>query len=171
MFGLGVFLIALALLVFYWPNLLGHPDNYIPANPMQTPPHIVPEWYFLPYYAILRAITFDIWFIPAKLIGVVLMFGSILVLFFMPWLDRSPVRSGNFRPMFRWFYWLFVLNFITLTYLGAQPAEGTYVLIAKICVAYYFAYFLVILPMLARIEVPKPLPASISDSVLGKAHA
>ena len=94
LFGLGVFLIVLALFVFYAPNLLGHPDNYIPANPLQTPAHIVPEWYFLPFYAILRAITFDVLFIPAKLLGVILMFGSIIVLFFLPWLDTSPVRSA-----------------------------------------------------------------------------
>src|ERR1043166_9427467 len=103
MFGLGVFLIIYALIVFFAPNLFGEPDNYIPANPLATPPHIVPEWYFLPFYAILRAV-------PNKLGGVVLMFSSILVLFVLPWLDRSPVRSGRFRPMFRIFFWLLVLD-------------------------------------------------------------
>src|SRR5918996_643516 len=127
LFGLGVFLIVFALLVFYWPNLLGHPDNYIPANPLQTPPHIVPEWYFLPFYAILRAITFDIWFIPAKLIGVILMFGSIIVLFFLPWLDTSPVRSSRFRPIYKFFFWILVVACVVLGYLGAHPPEGAYV--------------------------------------------
>ncbi len=97
--------------------------------------------------------------------------GSIVILFFLPWLDTSKVRSGTFRPMFKWFYWLFVINFIGLTYLGAAPAEGVYVVLAKICTAYYFAHFLIILPVLSRIETPRPLPASISESVLGKAHA
>src|SRR5690606_552521 len=100
--------------------------------------------------------------------GVIAMAGSIIVLFILPWLDTSKVRSGNFRPMFKWFYALFVVNFIGLMYLGAQPAEGIYVILAKVCTAYYFAYFLVVLPVLSRIETPKPLPTSISESVLGK---
>jgi quinol-cytochrome oxidoreductase complex cytochrome b subunit len=166
LFGLGIFLIALALLIFYWPNLLGHPDNYIPANPMQTPPHIVPEWYFLPYYAILRAITFDIWFIPAKLIGVCLMFGSILVLLVLPWLDSSPVRSGRFRPIFKWFFWLLLIDCVMLGYLGSQPPEGGYVALAQLGTFYYFFHFLILLPLLGRLERPKPLPTSISQPVL-----
>jgi ubiquinol-cytochrome c reductase cytochrome b/c1 subunit len=166
LFGLGVFLIVFALLVFYWPNLLGHPDNYIPANPMQTPPHIVPEWYFLPYYAILRAITFDIWFIPAKLIGVILMFGSIIVLFFLPWLDTSPVRSGRFRPIFKWFFWVLVADCILLGYLGAHPPEGIYVTLAQLGTAYYFFFFVILLPLLGKLERPRPLPHSISQPVL-----
>jgi quinol-cytochrome oxidoreductase complex cytochrome b subunit len=129
----------------------------------------------LPFYAILRAIDFNILFIDSKLGGVIFFGGSIVILFFLPWLDRSKVRSGTFRPMFKWFYWLFVINFLTLAYLGAAPADGTVLGIpvpgfSKICTAYYFAYFLIILPVLSRIETPKPLPASISDSVLGKAH-
>ena len=171
LFGLGLFLIALALLVFYWPNLLGHPDNYIPANPMQTPPHIVPEWYFLPYYAILRAITFDIWFIPAKLIGVILMFGSIIVLFFLPWLDGSPVRSGRFRPIFKIFFWVLLADCLLLGYLGGQPPEGIYVALAQVGTAYYFFHFLILLPLLGKLERPKPLPSSISEPVLGRAPA
>ncbi|HEX5078426.1 MAG TPA: cytochrome b/b6 [Geminicoccaceae bacterium] len=171
LFGLGVFMIVFALLVFYWPNLLGHPDNYIPANPMQTPPHIVPEWYFLPFYAILRAITFNIWFIPAKLIGVILMFGSIIVLFFLPWLDGSPVRSGRFRPIFKWFFWVLVLDCVMLGYLGAHPPEGVYVTLAQIGTAYYFFHFLILLPLLGKLERPRPLPSSISEPVLGRAPA
>ena len=171
LFAVIVFFIPFAWFVFFAPDILGHPDNYIMANPRLTPPHIVPEWYFLPFYAILRAIDFNILFIDSKLAGVIFFGGSILILFFLPWLDRSPVRSGTFRPLFRWFYWLFVINFIGLTYLGAQPVVEPYVALSKLCTAYYFAYFLVILPILSRVETPRPLPASISESVLGKSHA
>jgi quinol-cytochrome oxidoreductase complex cytochrome b subunit len=166
LFGLGVFFIVLALFVFYAPNLLGHPDNYIPANPLQTPAHIVPEWYFLPFYAILRAITFDVLFIPAKLLGVILMFGSIIVLFFLPWLDTSPVRSSRFRPIHKWFFWVLVADCVLLGYLGAHPPEGTYVLLAQLGTAYYFFHFLILLPLLGRFERPRPLPKSISEPVL-----
>src|SRR5690606_16747451 len=145
-------------------DILGHPDNYIEANSQVTPAHIVPEWYFLPFYAILRAIDFNILFIDSRLGGVIFFAGSILILFFVPWLDTSKVRSGTFRPLFKPFYWVFVLNFVALAYLGAQPAEGVYVLLAKICTAYYFIYFLVILPVLGRIETTRPLPASISEA-------
>ena len=159
LFGLGVFLIALSLFVFYAPNYLGHADNYIPADPLVTPAHIVPEWYFLPFYAILRAI-------PDKLGGVIAMFASVLVLFVLPWLDRSPVRSGKFRPIFKQFYWLLVLDVLVLGYVGAMPAEGIWIPIGQVATAYYFAYFLVILPLLGIFERPKPLPNSISDPVL-----
>jgi quinol-cytochrome oxidoreductase complex cytochrome b subunit len=171
LYGLGVFMIVFALLVFYWPNLLGHPDNYIPANPLQTPPHIVPEWYFLPYYAILRAITFDVLFIEAKLMGVILMFGSILVLFVLPWLDTSPVRSARFRPIYKWFFWVLVADCVLLGYLGAQPAEGGYVIMAQIATAYYFGHFLILLPLLGKLERPRPLPKSISEPVLRQGDA
>ena len=169
-FGMVLFLIPFAWFAFFAPDILGHPDNYIQFNSQVTPAHIVPEWYFLPFYAILRAIDFNILFIDSKLGGVIFFGGSILILFFLPWLDTSKVRSGNFRPMFKWFYWLFVVNFVALTYLGAAPAEGIYVVLAKICTAYYFIHFLIILPLLGRIETPRPLPTSISESVLGKAH-
>jgi quinol-cytochrome oxidoreductase complex cytochrome b subunit len=170
-FGMALFLIPFAWFAFFAPDILGHPDNYIEFNSQVTPAHIVPEWYFLPFYAILRAIDFNILFIDSKLGGVIFFGGSILILFFLPWLDTSKVRSGNFRPMFKWFYWLFVINFVALTYLGAAPAEGIYVVLAKICTAYYFLHFLVVLPVLGRVEKPKPLPTSISESVLGKSHA
>ena len=169
-FGMVVFLIPFVWFAFFAPDILGHPDNYIEFNAQVTPAHIVPEWYFLPFYAILRAIDFNILFIDSKLGGVIFFGGSILILFFLPWLDTSKVRSGNFRPMFKWFYWLFVVNFVALTYLGAAPAEGIYVVLAKLCTAYYFIHFLVILPVLGRIETPRPLPTSISESVLAKAH-
>jgi ubiquinol-cytochrome c reductase cytochrome b subunit len=170
LFVIVLFMIPFAWFVFFAPDILGHPDNYIMANPQVTPPHIVPEWYFLPFYAILRAIDFNFLFIEAKLGGVILFAGSILILFLVPWLDTAKTRSGNFRPMFKWFYWLFVLNFLMLGYLGAQPAEGIYVVLSKLSTAYYFIYFLIILPVLSRIETPRPLPKSISESVLGEAH-
>jgi ubiquinol-cytochrome c reductase cytochrome b subunit len=170
LFAIVVFLIPFAWFVFFAPDILGHPDNYIEANSQVTPAHIVPEWYFLPFYAILRAIDFNILFIDSRLGGVIFFAGSILVLFFVPWLDTSRVRSGTFRPMFKPFYWLFVANFLLLGYLGAAPAEGVYVLLAKIGTAYYFAYFLIILPLLGRLETPRELPASISEAVLAKPH-
>tara|TARA_R110002124_G_scaffold114535_46_gene269670 strand:+ start:5842 stop:7092 length:1251 start_codon:yes stop_codon:yes gene_type:complete len=170
-FGMVLFLIPFAWFAFFAPDILGHPDNYIQFNSQVTPAHIVPEWYFLPFYAILRAIDFNLLFIDSKLLGVIFFGGSIVILFLLPWLDTAKVRSGNFRPMFKWFYWLFVINFIGLTYLGAQPAEGIYVLLSKICTAYYFIHFIVILPVLSRIEKPRPLPTSISESVLAKSHA
>jgi len=157
--GIVVYLIVFAALVFFVPNYLGHPDNYIPANPLSTPAHIVPEWYFLPFYAILRAV-------PDKLMGVLAMFGSIAILFVLPWLDNSPVRSMRFRPIARWLFLLWTVNFFVLMWAGGKPAEGTYVLIARLSTAYYFAYFLVILPLLGRVERPLPLPESISRPVL-----
>ena len=170
--GMVVFLIPFAWFVFFAPDILGHPDNYIPANSQVTPTHIVPEWYLLPFYTILRAIDFNVLFIDSKLGGVIAMGGSMLCLLVVPWLDTARVRSGSFRPLFKWFYALFVLNFIGLTYMGAQdPSVPLNNILGKVFVAYYFIYFLVILPVLSRIETPKPLPTSISESVLGKAHA
>jgi ubiquinol-cytochrome c reductase cytochrome b/c1 subunit len=158
-FGMICFFILFAWFIFYIPNYLGHPDNYIPANPLQTPPHIVPEWYFLPYYAILRAI-------PSKLGGVIAMFASIAVLVFVPWLDTSKVRSARYRPLYKQFFWILVVVCVGLGYLGSKPPEGIYVIAARILTAYYFLHFLVILPLLGFIEKPKPLPASISESIL-----
>ncbi|MEM9809715.1 MAG: cytochrome b N-terminal domain-containing protein [Pseudomonadota bacterium] len=164
-FAAVIFLIMFAAFIFYMPNILGHPDNYIPADPLVTPAHIVPEWYFLPFYAMLRAITFDILFIPAKLGGVLAMFGSILILFVLPWLDGSKVRSMRYRPIAKQFFLVFMLNFFFLGWLGGQPAEGIYVALAQAGTAYYFAYFLVILPVLSVTETPLPLPKSIAESV------
>jgi len=158
-FAIVVFMILFAWFVFYVPNYMGHADNYIEANPLVTPAHIVPEWYFLPFYAILRAV-------PDKLGGVVAMFGAIAILFVLPWLDTSKVRSGTYRPLFKQFFWIFAGVCVALGYLGAMPAEGTYVLLAQICTIYYFAHFLIILPMLGFLEKPRPLPASISEAVL-----
>ena len=160
-FALIVFFVLFAAFVFYAPNYLGHTDNYIKANPLVTPAHIVPEWYFLPFYAILRAI-------PDKLGGVIAMFGSIAVLFVLPWLDTSKVRSARFRPLYRQFFWILLAVCIGLGYLGSQPAEGGFVIAARILTAYYFFHFLILLPLLGFVEKPKPLPASISESVLAK---
>jgi ubiquinol-cytochrome c reductase cytochrome b/c1 subunit len=158
-FLLVVFCILFAWFVFYMPNFLGHPDNYIPANPAVTPMHIVPEWYYLPFYAILRAI-------PNKLLGVMALGASIIILAFVPWLDTSRVRSARYRPAYRQFFWAFVIVCIGLGWLGSKPPEGNYVLFARIFTAYYFAFFLVILPVLGKIERTKPVPNSISESVL-----
>ena len=161
--GMFAFLIVFAWFVFFLPDYLGHADNYTEANPLVTPPHIVPEWYFLPFYAILRAI-------PSKLGGVVAMFGSILVLFFVSWLDTSRVRSTKYRPIYRWFFWLFVFSCLALGYLGAKPAEGVYVFWARVFTAYYFAHFLIVMPIVGLIETPSKMPRSITESVLGPGH-
>jgi ubiquinol-cytochrome c reductase cytochrome b/c1 subunit len=157
-FMMVVFLILFVWFVFYMPNYLGHADNYIPANPAVTPMHIVPEWYYLPFYAILRAI-------PSKLGGVLALGASIVILAFVPWLDTSKVRSAKYRPLYRQFFWIFVAVCIGLGWLGAKPAEGGYVIAARILTLYYFAHFLIILPLLGLFETPKPLPASISDAL------
>lgn len=165
-FGLGVFLIIYFAFVFFLPNALGHPDNYIPANPLSTPAHIVPEWYYYPFYAILRAFTAD-FLLPAKLWGVLAMFAAILVWFFLPWLDKSPVRSGNYRPMFRKFFWLLMIDMAVLFYCGGAPAEEPYLMISQIATAYYFLHFLVFLPLVSMKEKPEALPFSITEAVLG----
>lgn len=180
-FGLLVFLIVYCAFVFFMPNALGHPDNYIPANPLVTPAHIVPEWYFLPFYAILRAITFsveipftDIVLIDAKLGGVIAMFGAILIWFFLPWIDRHPIRSARFRPLYRFFFLLLVADFILLGYVGSQTADALFLgvvpmsLVGLLGTIYYFAFFIVILPILNVKEKGKPLPKSIHDAVLEK---
>lgn len=160
-FGLMVFFLFFAYWVFFNPNYLGHPDNYIPANPLVTPAHIVPEWYLLPFYAILRAV-------PSKLGGVILMFAALLILFVLPWLDTSKVRSARFRPIYRQFFWLLVIDCIVLGWIGANPPEGMYIVIGRIATTYYFLHFLVILPLVGKLERPLPLPTSISESVTKK---
>ena len=166
-FGLGVFLIIYLAFVFFMPNALGHPDNYIEANPLSTPAHIVPEWYFWPFYAILRAFTADFFFVPAKLMGVIAMFASILIWFFLPWLDKSAVRSGHYRPLFRKFFWFGLIPAMAvLFYCGGAPAEEPYVMLSQLATAYYFLHFLVILPIVSSIERPEPLPFSITEAVL-----
>ena len=167
-FGIGVFMLIYCAFIFFMPNALGHPDNYIPANPLATPAHIVPEWYFLPFYAILKSFTADFLFIPAKLWGVMAMFGSILLLFFLPWLDTSPVRSANYRPVYRIFLIVLLVDVLVLGYIGGAEATAQNVIIGQIATAYYFAHFLLILPIVAASERPRPLPNSITESVLGK---
>src|SRR5512139_2582048 len=158
-FGVMVFLIVYAGFVFFAPDYLGDAANYIPANPLVTPTHIVPEWYFLPFYAILRAV-------PDKLGGVIAMFGSIGVLFLLPWLDTSRVRSCTFRPIYKWFMFVLVADVILLGVCGANPPEGWYVPLSQVGTLYYFFHFVILLPVLGKIERPLPLPPSIADAVL-----
>ncbi|HEV2162859.1 MAG TPA: cytochrome b N-terminal domain-containing protein [Stellaceae bacterium] len=161
MFGLSVFLIIFAIFVFYFPNALGDPQNYIPANPMQTPPEIVPEWYLLPFYAILRSI-------PSKLLGVCALFGAIGILFIVPWLDTSKVRSAYFRPVYKWVFWLLVIDVFALGAVGAHRPEGMWIIIGRLGTLYYFFHFIVLMPLIGWFERPLPLPPSIAEAVLKK---
>jgi len=161
LFALVLILVIFMAVVGFMPNYLGHPDNYIPANPLVTPAHIVPEWYYLPFYAILRAITFDVLFLDAKFLGVLLMFGSIGVMALVPWLDTSPVRSGRYRPAFKWWFLLLVIDFVVLMWCGSRPAEGLVPTISLIGAVYWFGYFLVILPVLGFTEKSKAVPKTI----------
>jgi len=170
-FAVTLFMLLFAFFVFYMPNALGHADNYIPANPLVTPTHIVPEWYYLPFYAILRAV-------PDKLTGVILMFSSIGVLFVLPWLDTSKVRSMRFRPTARLFFILFLVNAMILGFCGANlPDEFIFRIgedgpglnwlwLSRIATLYYFGYFLLITPVLGLVEKPLPVPDTISSPVL-----
>ena len=160
-FALFAFMIMFAWFVFFMPDYLGHADNYIEANPLATPAHIVPEWYYLPFYAILRAI-------PSKLGGVIAMFGSILILLFIPWLDTSRVRSARYRPIFKWLLALFFISVLALGYLGAKPPDGIYVVMARIFTLYYFLFFIVLMPIVGVLETPSAMPRSITEAVLGK---
>ncbi len=162
LFGMVVFMVVFGWFVFYQPNFMGHADNYIMANPAATPAHIVPEWYFLPFYAILRAI-------PDKLGGVIAMGSAIVVLAFLPWIDTSKVKSMTYRPIARQLFWAFFVVCIALGYLGAMPAEGGYVIASQIFTALYFGYF-VALFVVGLFERPKALPTSIADAVLASAH-
>jgi ubiquinol-cytochrome c reductase cytochrome b/c1 subunit len=164
LYGFGVFLIIYLGFVCFSPEFFGEPDNYIEADPLVTPPHIVPEWYFLPFYAILRSV-------PFKLGGVLLMFAAVFVLMLLPWLDRSKIRSATFRPMFKFFFWTFLLDCILLGYAGSQAPEGNIVILGQLSTAYYFIYFLVILPLLPKFEKTRPLPQSISEPVLKRSSA
>lgn len=173
--GIILFLIMFSVFVFFFPEALGHADNYVPANPLQTPAHIVPEWYMLPFYAILRAI-------PDKLLGVIAMFAAIAVIFALPWLDTSKVRSMRYRPVMRWFFVLFVITCVALGWCGGQlptdlvisfgadkagtPIGLTVTTLSQFLTAYYFAFFLIIMPWIGLKEEPLPLPASISEAVL-----
>jgi len=161
LFGLSFALTIFFAVVFFAPDFLGHPDNYIPADPLKTPAHIVPEWYFLPFYAILRAI-------PDKLGGVIAMFSAIFVLFLLPWLDTSKVRSATFRPVYKILFWIFLIDAIVLGWVGSKPAEGIYIIISRIATLYYFLHFLILLPLLGKFEKNRPLPESIGKPVLAE---
>jgi len=139
------FLVFFGIFIFYFPNILGHPDNYIPADPMHTPPHIVPEWYFLPFYAILRSI-------PDKFGGVAAMGGSLIILFLIPFINTSEIRSTKFRPLFKFFYWLLVADFIILGWVGQKPVENIYILIGQFATFYYFLFFIVLIPLIGIVE-------------------
>nr|WAQ70075.1 apocytochrome b [Rhizosolenia setigera] len=145
LFAFFMFISFFGVFVFYFPNVLGHSDNYIPANPLVTPTHIVPEWYFLPYYAILRSI-------PDKLGGVVAMGGALIILLFIPFTNTSEIRSTTFRPLFKFFYWLLVFDFVLLGWIGQKPVTGLYVFIGQVATVYYFIFFLVLIPLVGLLE-------------------
>ena len=152
-----VFVLCFMLVMMYTPNMLGHADNYIKANPLVTPAHIVPEWYFLPWYAILRAI-------PDKLGGVIAMVSAIGIMAFLPWLDTSKIRSSIFRPIWKQFTWFLVGDFFLLMYVGAMPADGIWILLGRIGTAYWFLYFLVLAPVVGWLEKPMRVPDSIHEA-------
>lgn len=143
--GLLLLGIILSIFIFFYPNILGHSDNYIEANPMVTPAHIVPEWYFLPFYAILRSI-------PHKLGGVIAMLFAILILILLPWIHSTEVRSSRFRPIYKYFYWSILVCCLVLGWIGGMPVEDPYVIIGQFASIYYFIYFLLLLPILGKIE-------------------
>nr|QTV76782.1 apocytochrome b [Phytophthora agathidicida]DAD55096.1 TPA_asm: apocytochrome b [Phytophthora agathidicida] len=145
LFGLMVLFLIFFIFIFYYPNTLGHPDNYIEANPMKTPLHIVPEWYFLPFYAILRSI-------PNKIGGVIAMFGSLVILLTIPFTNSSEIRSTAFRPIFKVCYWLLVVAFLLLGWVGQCPVEYPYTEIGIISMIYYFVFFIIIIPFLGKFE-------------------
>jgi ubiquinol-cytochrome c reductase cytochrome b subunit len=163
--GVGVFSTVFAVLIFFLPDALSEPENYIPADPLVTPEHLVPEWYFLPYYAILRAVP-DLGFVSAKLAGVIAMFGAPMIWLLLPWVDRSPVRSASFRTIHRIFFWVLVVNCVVLGWCGANVPEGIYLIISRIATAYYFLHFLVVIPVISLLEKPRTLPTSISKPIL-----
>ncbi len=145
LFAFSVYLIVFAIFVFYFPNFLNHPDNCIPADPFETPKHVVPEWYFLPFYAILRSI-------PHKTGGILCMFGSIAVLFIIPFINTSVVRNTTYRPIFKLFFWMFVADFVFLTWLGQKPVKDIYAEIGRYATVLYFMFFLILLPISGKLE-------------------
>jgi len=145
LFGFIMLMVAFTWFCYFYPNSMGHPDNYIPANPMVTPPHIVPEWYFLPFYAVLRSI-------PDKLGGVLAMGGALLMLVLLPWLNTSKVRSTAFRPIYRKLYWLSLANFFILGWIGQNVVETPYIEVGQFTTAFYFAFFLIFVPALGKLE-------------------
>ena len=164
-YGMGVLMLVYLAFVFFAPNFFLEPDNYIEANPLQTPPHIVPEWYLMPFYAILRAFTQEFLWVPAKVLGVIAMFASVGILALLPWLDTSKVRSARFRPIYKQVFWLFFVDCLVLGYVGANPPEGYLILLGQVATAYYFLHFLVVMPVLGIMEKTRPVPDSISAAV------
>ncbi|MBL0942582.1 MAG: cytochrome b N-terminal domain-containing protein [Alphaproteobacteria bacterium] len=162
-FGIGILILIWGGFVFFAPNFFGEPDSYIPADPLVTPAHIVPEWYFLPFYAILRSI-------PDKLGGVITMFTAIFVLFLLPWLDTSKVRSSRFRPFFKYCFWLLVIDCFILGWAGGQLPEGVPLWIGRVATAYYFLHFFILVPLVGKLEKPLPLPDSIDNPVFIKPY-
>jgi len=173
LFAISIFLLFFAWFLFYMPDYMGHPDNFIAADPLKTSLHIMPEWYFLPFYAMLRAVDFDIGSLPGALVGVLLLISSLVVLLFIPWLDRSPVRSARYRPLYRLFYWLLIADIVLLGWLGSRPLgqEGSQLILilSQIGMVYYFVFFLVIMPFLPRFEKTLPVPLSIEQDVEARA--
>lgn len=167
-FAISVFLIFFSWFLFYMPDYMGHPDNYIPGDTMSTSAHIVPEWYFLPFYAMLRAITFNIGPISSTFAGVIVLVSSIVVLLFIPWLDRSKVKSARYRPLYKLFFWLFIVDVVFLGWLGSQPISNATILSAQIATAYYFVFFLVIMPFLPKLERNLTVPKSITEDMQEK---
>jgi ubiquinol-cytochrome c reductase cytochrome b subunit len=144
-FAFSCFLLFFAFFVFYCPNLLNHPDNYVPADPLQTPAHVVPEWYFLPFYAILRSI-------PHKAGGIIAMVAAILILLAIPFINTSYIRNTTYRPVFKFFFWLFVADYIILTWIGQMPVRNAYIFVGQVATFYYFVFFLFIIPIIGKIE-------------------
>ena len=140
-----IFLAVFSFFLFFYPNTLGHPDNYIPANPLVTPPHIVPEWYFLPFYAILRSI-------PDKLGGVAAMGGAIVILLFLPIINTSKIRSSKFRPIFRFLYWFWIADFFILGWIGQKPVESPYIEVGVAATIFYFVFLLILIPVVGLVE-------------------
>jgi len=144
LFSFLCFILFFSVFVYYYPNVLGHPDNYIQADPLKTPPHVVPEWYYLPFYAILRSI-------PDKLGGVVAMGGAVAMLATLPYVNTGEIRSSVFRPIYRILFWIFVVNVLSLTVIGQIPVKEPFVTIGQVCTLLYFGYFLS-LPLIAKLE-------------------
>lgn len=145
LFAFLVLVLVFSFFVYFYPNVLGHPDNYIPANPMVTPAHIVPEWYFLPFYAILRSI-------PDKLGGVLAMGGAIVILLLVPFINTSEIRSPEFRPIYSVVFWVLVADFCILGWIGQKPVEDPYVLVGALATGFYFLFFLVLMPLIGIVE-------------------
>ena len=145
MFAFFCFLFFFGTFVFYFPNVLNHPDNCVPADPMETPAHVVPEWYFLPFYAILRAI-------PNKAGGIITMGGAIAVLFLIPFNNTSDIRNTTYRPIFKVCYWVLIAVWVVLTWIGQCPVEDIYAFVGVVCTLYYYAFFIVLVPIVGKLE-------------------